>query len=415
MVKKLEEYAWLCPQPFINLHKNLHGSVKPCCVTQHHNIYWPSVSIDEYFKGEQLKNLRKEILTTPGDLVARNCEICLEQEKHSEESHRRTYLSYLEHTKPEIKLELEEYLETDMEKPFIKTMEWIAPNNFCNLRCFMCAPSNSSSIAKENIALGIGIPNYSSKGDKLPWKFPDKAAKDILEFEDKVLENLVEIKLTGGETLAIEYNYNLLDTIVNNFNSEEMDLRITTNGTLTPKFNGKDIFDYIPMFKSTLLNISIEGWEERNGYIRYPSKWSTIMKNVRRFAEMDKIKILFVSCVSSLSVGYLWEIAREYESLLEEYPDIFYPFVTGSLVWGEWNKFTVSAVPLELREQYIQNYYENPNMRYVKDYLKLISFLENVPFDVEKHRGMMLDIRARDKHRGTNLLDLWPEWEPYYK
>ena len=85
------------------------------------------------------------------------------------------------------------------------------------------------------------------------------------------------------------------------------------------------------------------------------------------------------------------------------------------MVWGEWNKYTVSAVPLELREQYIQNYYENPNTRYIKAYLKWISFLENVPFDVEKHRGMMLDIRARDKHRGTNLLDLWPEWEPYYK
>ena len=40
--------------------------------------------------------------------------------------------------------------------------------------------------------------------------------------------------------------------------AKDMDLKITTNGTLTPKFDDKDIFDYIPEFKC-LINISIEG------------------------------------------------------------------------------------------------------------------------------------------------------------
>ena len=89
------------------------------------------------------------------------------------------------------------------------------------------------------------------------------------------------------------------------------------------------------------------------------------------------------------------------------------------MVHGQWEKYTVSAIPLELRGQYIQNYYENPvdhyqNSRYIRDYMKLISYLENMPFDEKKHKSMMRDIQARDKHRGTNLLDLWPEWSPYY-
>ena len=46
--------------------------------------------------------------------------------------------------------------------------------------------------------------------------------------------------------------------------------------------------------------------------------------------------------------------------------------------------------------------------------MKLISYLENMPFNEKKHRSMMRDVQARDKHRGTNLLDLWPEWSPYY-
>ena len=43
--------------------------------------------------------------------------------------------------------------------------------------------------------------------------------------------------------------------------SDDVVVRITTNGTVTPKFNGKDIFDYIPKFKKFIINVSIEFWE----------------------------------------------------------------------------------------------------------------------------------------------------------
>ncbi len=411
MTKKIEDYEWFCPQPFMNLYKNVFGSIKPCCVTKQ-EAEWRYSSIDEYFSSDRLKNLRQEMLTTPGEEVARTCSVCIEQEKHSPESHRRTYLGYLEYNKPEIKSELEEYVETDMEKPLVKTMEWLAPSNYCNLKCHMCGSGNSSSIARENQE--IGHPNFPILGNKSLYKDDDVAEEDISEFENKVLDNLVELKLTGGETLAIKYNYDLLETTVNNFNSEEMDLRITTNGTLTPKFNGKDIFDYIPKFRSTLINVSIEGWADRNSYIRYPSKWDDIMNNVRKFAEMDKVNVLFVSTVNSLSVGYLWEVAAGCEEFIKEYPDVFHPFATGSLVWGSWEKYTVTAIPLDLREFYVEKYYDNPNLRYVKDYQKLINFLTDMPFDEKKHKSMMNDVKARDKYRGTCLLDLWPEWKPYY-
>jgi sulfatase maturation enzyme AslB (radical SAM superfamily) len=411
MTKKLEDYEWLCPQPFMNLYKNVFGRIQPCCVTKQESN-WGGGEIDDYFKSDKLKQLRHEMLTTPGKEVASTCDVCLVQEQHGSESHRRTYLDYLKYGKPELKPQIEEYIETDMEKPFIKTMEWLAPSNYCNLRCHMCGSGNSSSIARENQE--IGHPNFSILGNKSLYKDDDVATKDIKEFEDKVLDNLVELKLTGGETLAIKYNYDLLETTVNNFNSEEMDLKITTNGTLTPKFNGKDIFDYIPRFKSTLINVSIEGWADRNCYIRYPSKWEDIMKNVRKFAEMEKTKILFVSTVNSLSVGYLWEVAAGCEQFIEECPNKFHQFASGSLVWGDWEEYTVPAIPLELRDMYIENYYENPNPRYDRDFSKLVNFLEDMPFDEKVHLAMMKDVKDRDKYRGTCLLDLWPEWKPYY-
>ena len=63
--------------------------------------------------------------------------------------------------------------------------------------------------------------------------------------------------------------------------SKNIVLKITTNGTLTPKFDGKDIFHYIPYFRGCSMTVSIEFWGERNNYLRFPSKWDVIINNVK--------------------------------------------------------------------------------------------------------------------------------------
>jgi organic radical activating enzyme len=413
MTKKLEEYEWFCPQPFMNIVTDVFGKIKPCCVIKGNNAWDRDQTIEEYSKSDKLKQFRKEMLEGGGPTVKSNCEVCIEQEKHSPESHRKTYNGYLDHQKPELKKELEEYLETDMDTPFVRTMEWIAPTNFCNLRCHMCGSANSSSIARENQK--IGHPNVGLLGNKTLYKNDDKAESFIQECDDFVIDNLIELKLTGGETLAIKYNYDLMKRIVERDLAKNMDLRITTNGTLTPKFDGKDIFDYIPEFKSCLINISIEGWGKRNEYIRYPSNWDVIYRNSKRFASIDNTKVLFVSTINSINVGYLWEIARGMDHLLDEFPGSFYPFATGSLVWGWMEKYVITNVPPDIREQYAQLYFENWNDRYEQDFKKILNYLDTLPYDEELMHKMMKDVKSRDINRGTCLLDLAPEWKSYYE
>jgi len=413
VTKKLEEYEWFCPQPFMNIVTDIFGKIKPCCVIKGNNDWDRDQTIEEYSKSDKLKQFRKEMLGGGGPTVDSNCEVCIEQEKHSPESHRKTYNGYLDYQKPELKKELEEYLETDMDTPFVRTMEWIAPTNFCNLRCHMCGSANSSSIARENQK--IGHPNVPALGNVTLYKNDDKAESFIQECDDFVIDNLVELKLTGGETLAIKYNYDLMKRIVERDLAKNMDLRITTNGTLTPKFDGKDIFDYIPEFKDCLINISIEGWGKRNEYIRYPSNWDVIYRNTKRFASLDNTKVLFVSTINSINIGYLWEIAQGMGHLLDEFPDSFYPFATGSLVWGWMEKYVITNVPLDIREQYAQSYFENWDNRYEQDFKKILDYLDTLPYDEELMHKMMKDVKSRDVHRGTCLLDLAPEWKPYYE
>ena len=352
-----------CPQPFSSVVINgLSGRVQPCCVMKN----WPVKDSEETWAA-----LKKEFLTGEGNIKEKFCQSCIEQEKHSKESPRTSYL------------------ETYKQNPDIYTMEYNAPSNFCNLKCHMCSPWNSSTIAVENLSI--------AQLDPLSQAFSDKYGDKILVQPDQELPEvrpITNLKLVGGETLAIRQNYELMDKFIATGLSENITLEITTNATLTPTFNKWDIFDYIAHFKECKMVVSIEAWGERNNYLRYPSKWEVIMENVEKFEECSDV--LFASTVNCLNIGYLNEIPDRYNS------------TTGSLVWGEKELYTIEALPLDIREIYLDKFYSEGAD------VKLVRYLEEIEFKPELHKKMMFDLVQRDKYRGTCLLDMFPEWKPYY-
>ena len=209
------------------------------------------------------------------------------------------------------------------------------------------------------------------------------------------LENILELKLVGGETLAIDDNYEILERCPPN-----VDIYITTNATVTPKFNGKDIFDFIPKFKKVHMNVSIEFWGEKNNYLRFPSKWERIMENVQKFKSFDNCIVNYHSTTNALNVGYMLEIIDNADC----YANL------GNLVYGEDEIYSIVSVPPLIREQYLEKYYTN----YRQETDQIISYLENIEYDEEQMEHMLEDIRDRDKYRGTCLTEIFPEWKPYY-
>ena len=254
----------------------------------------------------------------------------------------------------------------------------------------MCSPWNSSTIAAENLSI--------AQLDPLSQAFSDKYGDKILVQPDQELPEvrpITNLKLVGGETLAIRQNYELMDKFIATGLSENITLEITTNATLTPTYNKWDIFDYIAHFKKCKMVVSIEAWGERNNYLRYPSKWEVIMENVEKFEECSDV--LFASTVNCLNIGYLNEIPDRYNS------------TAGSLVWGEKELYTIEALPLDIREIYLDKFYSEGAD------VKLVRYLEEIEFKPELHKKMMFDLVQRDKYRGTCLLDMFPEWKTYYE
>ena len=84
------------------------------------------------------------------------------------------------------------------------------------------------------------------------------------------------------------------------------------------------------------------------------------------------------------------------------------------MVFGPGEIYTPLAVPFDIRERFIDYYFENAPLKFHRDFSKIISLLENTEFDESKMEIMIKDVKARDKLRGTCLPDVFPEWEPYY-
>ena len=110
--------------------------------------------------------------------------------------------------------------------------------------------------------------------------------------------------LTGGEPTLVQGNYDFLQQLIDKGYAKNIGLVFNTNVT-----NFQDRFlNIIGQFDHVTLNLSIDGVEGVQEYIRYPSKWKAIIKNMNLL--MDKIKdcntkfdLVFTPTISILNVG----------------------------------------------------------------------------------------------------------------
>ena len=73
------------------------------------------------------------------------------------------------------------------------------------------------------------------------------------------------------------------------------------------------------------------------------------------------------------------------------------------------NEFLLNSIPYEIKEIYLNKLYEEGAN------INLIKYLENAEYNETDMWKMLRHIKRRDRLRGTNLLDVFPEWKEYYE
>ena len=145
--------------------------------------------------------------------------------------------------------------------------------NLCNLRCRMCNPYTSKKLVKESLELNL----ISKSTAKFLHTF-EYDNKNLWNFLNKYLEEIDTIYLTGGEPTLITEQFVLLSRCIEKNLAKNITLKYNTNITNIPN----KFFDYWKEFKIVKLNCSVDGVGRVNEYIRNPSDWRAIDKNLQK-------------------------------------------------------------------------------------------------------------------------------------
>jgi organic radical activating enzyme len=235
-----------------------HRGISVCCVNQdkHKNIM-PS----EFWKG----NVREEALSKMNNKDrVKGCDNCYETENRKMPSSR-TFAKLYDHLPTK---DLPTMLDLDF-------------SNFCNLKCVMCGPSRSSEWAKSQ---GGGISSIDTK-----------MIDDLADMSGQV-EHLT---IQGGEpTIMPEFEY-YFEMLEKKGYIGRIEVQMITNATnINLKF-----YKLLEKFRNVRLSISIDAYGRANDYIRWPSKFEQIEKNIMKISEFDNnIQVEVLNTLNILSM-----------------------------------------------------------------------------------------------------------------
>jgi len=243
-----------CIMPFVHAFVT-PNTISPCCA------YTSSIKLnskEQYWNSDQLKNIQKNMLDNIRD---DGCGICWKKED-------RGYSSLRQHSNQIYSKHMDVTPDKIADQPYYIDLRL---GNLCNLKCRMCISEWSSQIAGEI----LDNPNED-------WI--DTPTQKVIELDDdtwstlhKWIPYVKRVFMTGGEPTIIKRNLDYIKEIKDIGRSKEVELIFTTNATNI----NQQFIEIGKHFKSVSFNVSIDAVGELARYIRYPSNWDTIEKNLK--------------------------------------------------------------------------------------------------------------------------------------
>ena len=279
-----------CSLPWINLSTDVNGSLRPCCKfaqpTPANEYQLPNMkegSLDVLWNDVRFQELRQAFLDGK---KPHECQSCWDEEAAGIPSFR---LQFAKDKK--INTEGIEYKRIATSGP--KSID-LKLNNVCNLKCRICGPQASSTFLKEyqeihNIKVEAGAYWLSNK---ILGTFNE----DVIR---QWAQGLVHLEITGGEPMASPENIKVLELLISEGRAKHITILLNTNGTL---YN-KKFLELIVQFKEVTMCVSIDDLGERLEYERFPTEWTVVQDNLKKFAALrDKHSNLFLTLCPTVSI-----------------------------------------------------------------------------------------------------------------
>lgn len=152
--------------------------------------------------------------------------------------------------------------------------------SYCNIECFMCAPSESSSrynVIKDNNIdhLYFELGNFEKQETIITQEHFERIVKNVVD-NAHYINN---IELMGGETLQLPRVFRFLESIPDHL-AENIGIFVSTNLTKI-EYKGKSVNEWFKRFRSVHCKFSIDHYEdEKLKWIRYPINPDDLRRNL---------------------------------------------------------------------------------------------------------------------------------------
>ena len=353
-----------------------------------------SHSVKDVWNSLEYQKIRQQMLN--GEWPS-ECDTCEYREKNNLVSPRQNYVKKWNLTQSVCSVEIDNNQIRSADMRF---------GNICNLKCRMCTPAFSSQIAEEWAKNGwiSDSEKYNSKINH--WLDSPKTFENL----EKIIENLEELKIEGSEPTITPAVFRLLNMIIDSGKSRQITLNITTNLTNI----NQEFKDKLKHFSKIEMQVSIDGLEEVNNYIRFPSKWNTIVKNMNTYLKMPNVNVLINHTVQLYNIMSIDKFINWY---CDNYKSTKNIRLNIAPIHSP-NYHSCSFLPKELKLQILEKIKNIDSIILrrlnVGQQLSLLKITESPKIQNEKWNQFVTYTKNLDKIRNQDILKIVPEYEKFF-
>jgi len=304
----------------------------------------------------------------------------------------------------------------------------------CNLKCVMCTPNDSSRWTQDydKLIATTSDPQIHKQVNFDASKFNNKwyERPELWNEIFQQIPNIKQLYFAGGEPLMIKEHRKLLEEVIRQGYANQITLRYNSNGTLVEDW----ILELWSHFKQVKYGFSIDDIEDRNHYIRYPTKWQTIVDTLHKLDKTpDNIVVSIACAVQVFNILHVtefakWVISQNFQKINKSVYQgvetgggiismhlLYIPTFLSARILPQEDKAKLRDKFLEFKDWLWNNYRQdddfwkyNPNGW--KRWEGLLSFVE-----AEDHSNLLTTFKqyvdSLDRIRGLNAKEIFPELE----
>jgi hypothetical protein len=368
-----------CVYPFMQIVSRNNGGLGPCCVIHSlSNIKQTKLPI--FWQHPGMDHIRSQMLEGNGPIS--ECLTCKRQESSFASSMRTEGLRDYGFASPD---HYEQRLHSlGWHKASAPKRLEIHVGNTCNLKCLTCNPRDSSMFLDENLRLNI------SHHHRQEFTYSHDQLNDIFNWIADLELDLLDLR--GGESMLSPVIKHRLQHLPDNIYDRTV-LRVQTNGTIYDR-DWQTIFD---KFSRLELMVSIDGYQSINEYVRFPSDWNTIQRNLDSFRSHSPQQLFINTVVSNLNFLSLDQL----------------------LQWSYDKDIYCHLAPLTMPEIFqFQNLPASifntavKKLRHWDHHPKVGHLIAQEPLqDPNLWRDFCRMIDKRDRHRKNRIFDIYPDFQ----